>query len=803
MLEFTNINTTALSNIETLLPTLLPGGRREGHEYVALNPTRDDHRPGSFKINMRTGAWSDFATGDRGSDVISLWAYINRVSQGEAAKAIKKQYDFSRLNSVKNRNPERSPWIQLNPVPEHAPEPPITHFRYGEISCRWEYRDADGRLIGFACRFEPPDGKIILPLTFRKNKNGQQEWRWQAFDEPRPLYGLDRLTSIKNAPVLLVEGEKCVDAAQEFLPELVVLAWPGGSKAIGKVDFSPLKNHTVMLWPDNDQPGRTAMKAVALILKKMDIETKVLIPPDGYPSGWDVADAIEEGWTERELHSFLESGPDEEESFWFVQKRKHGMLIKISQSRLRAFLESRGYQRLYINGSQQSMFVKVIDNIIEESSHERMKDAVLSYLKSQPLALTDRDGESVYREDILEAVERGAASYFGRDKLECLNPIERSFHRDSADSSHLYYRNGFVTVTRDGEVFHPYSELTGLVWRKKILDRDYLPVRMETSEFERFLLNVCDGDDKRKLGLETAIGYLLFRYKDSSVTKAIVLLDEQISDLPEGRTGKSLIFKALGKVRNTTVVDGKSFKFESPFAFQTVTPETDIIVFDDVGLKFPFENMFHMITGGLSYEQKNKPRIKLSYEDSPKYAVTSNYTISGEGGSADARKAEYELCSHYSSRYTPQEEFGHTFFSDWSDKEWALFDQYMIHCIATYLKYGLIENVPININTRKLIQSTSEDFVKWCDSTFKKDGEIDSEMLNRFLCNKTMYKQFCDEYETYGEQARIQRFTLVKFNKWLKFFARHSGLVIGDKFKKFSNKTVRGCVLASELHGTR
>jgi len=316
-------------------------------------------------------------------------------------------------------------------------------------------------------------------------------------------------------------------------------------------------------------------------------------------------------------------------------------------------------------------------------------------------------------------------------------------------------------------------------------------------------MNVCDRDDKRKLGLETAIGYLLFRYKDSSVTKAIVLLDEQISDLPEGRTGKSLIFKALGHIRNTIVIDGKSFKFESPFAFQTVTPETDIIVFDDVGPKFPFENMFHMITGGLSYEQKNKPRIKLSYEDSPKYAVTSNYTIAGEGGSADARKAEYELCSHYSSRYTPQEEFGHTFFSDWSDKEWALFDQYMIHCITTYLKYGLIENVPINISTRKLIQSTSEDFVKWCDSTFKKNGEIDQEILNQFLCNKTMYKQFCDEYETYGEQARIQRFTLVKFNKWLKLFARHSRLVIGDKFKKFNDKTVRGCVLARELRGTR
>ena len=44
--------------------------------YVALNPTRNDRRPGSFKINIRTGRWCDFATGDRGGDPVSLVAYL-------------------------------------------------------------------------------------------------------------------------------------------------------------------------------------------------------------------------------------------------------------------------------------------------------------------------------------------------------------------------------------------------------------------------------------------------------------------------------------------------------------------------------------------------------------------------------------------------------------------------------------------------------------------------------------------------------------------------------------------------------
>ena len=47
-------------------------GRICGREYVARNPRRDDRRAGSFKINVTAGRWSDFATGDKGGDPISL-----------------------------------------------------------------------------------------------------------------------------------------------------------------------------------------------------------------------------------------------------------------------------------------------------------------------------------------------------------------------------------------------------------------------------------------------------------------------------------------------------------------------------------------------------------------------------------------------------------------------------------------------------------------------------------------------------------------------------------------------------------
>ena len=71
-----------------MLERWLPDGRRQGREYVARNPTRHDRRPGSFRVNITTGKWADFATGDRGGDPVSLAAYLFGLDQAEAARRL-------------------------------------------------------------------------------------------------------------------------------------------------------------------------------------------------------------------------------------------------------------------------------------------------------------------------------------------------------------------------------------------------------------------------------------------------------------------------------------------------------------------------------------------------------------------------------------------------------------------------------------------------------------------------------------------------------------------------------------------
>jgi hypothetical protein len=91
MIDFAAINDVAVAALPDLLPGWLPGGSKEGREFIALNPRRADNRLGSFKINVHTGKWSDFATGDKGGDPISLYAYINDLGQFEAAQSLASQ----------------------------------------------------------------------------------------------------------------------------------------------------------------------------------------------------------------------------------------------------------------------------------------------------------------------------------------------------------------------------------------------------------------------------------------------------------------------------------------------------------------------------------------------------------------------------------------------------------------------------------------------------------------------------------------------------------------------------------------
>lgn len=337
-MNFDKIKTAALASIESVLQRWAPGGKRQGREYLPLNPRRSDDKPGSFSINLDTGAWADFATGDnasKGGDLVALVAYLDNVKQSEAAERL---IEFLGLSPGKSSSPKRaadqkgaadtraptkskpSIWSAILPVPADAPQPPKAHPKHGKPSAHWKYRDKEGRLLCLVNRFEPKtedERKQFCPLTFCENAEGKREWRWQGLPEPRPLYNLDQLAAQPDARVLVCEGEKAADAAALLFPDAVVTTMLNGAQSPHKSDWKPLRDRTVRLWADNDEAGRVCMENVAGLLvkagaasvRKINIASFARTPATDaegrpilnegmpLPEKWDAADAVKEGWT--------------------------------------------------------------------------------------------------------------------------------------------------------------------------------------------------------------------------------------------------------------------------------------------------------------------------------------------------------------------------------------------------------------------------------------------------------------------------------------------------------------------------
>lgn len=251
-----------LQDLEIWLPQWYPKGRgRKGYfEIGDICGTPGD----SLKICLagaKRGLWHDFATAE-GGDVFSLWGSNRGISGfGNILKDIAGYYGISGC------------------------EVPGTKEKRGSPDRQHVYLNADGDIICYIYRYEYADGsKEFLPWNAA---NGKTE-----FPSPRPLYRLPQL--LKNNVIILVEGEKCADAlaAAGFAATTLM---GGANTRIEKTDLSPLKGKDIILWPDNDEPGRKYADNVAEALLKLPVSSLKITPltPDK-PAKWDAADAVAE-----------------------------------------------------------------------------------------------------------------------------------------------------------------------------------------------------------------------------------------------------------------------------------------------------------------------------------------------------------------------------------------------------------------------------------------------------------------------------------------------------------------------------
>src|SRR4051794_15090236 len=315
--ELSKIRDGLNDDAASALQWLFPNGRLIRNEFCVGDISGTEGESLRFNIRKCTGA--DFNGGAEGfagvldvfiakagnfPDGLDLARKFLHIPEPERPQPAK--------GTAKGSKGASGSWTQIIPPPADVGRPEFARLWPSATFRRsWEYRDAAGQLLFHVARYEweetGKDGKRKLrkatpAITYGHGEDGRRHWRAKG-NGRNILFGLEQLAARPHAPVLVVEGEKAAEIARRIFPDWVVLAWKGGSKNARNIDVSPLAGRTVMLWPDADDAGYGAMKAIGRAALKSGSEVRMVALPSGLPDGWDLADDLPDGWTRVTLES--------------------------------------------------------------------------------------------------------------------------------------------------------------------------------------------------------------------------------------------------------------------------------------------------------------------------------------------------------------------------------------------------------------------------------------------------------------------------------------------------------------------
>jgi hypothetical protein len=458
-----------------------------------------------------------------------------------------------------------------------------------------------------------------------------------------------------------------------------------------------------------------------------------------------------------------------------VIKLQPVMRVQYSFDNMIAFLCNNGFYR-YALEEGSSVLIRVRDNVVKVVDTENISDFVLAYLESRP------DEFKMIRELFRQKI----GTYMDIKQLKQLPILPYKIKKlDDAHTGFVYFRNCYLRVTGITCTSHPYTELRdGHIWERQRIDYDYTDPGAEyMSVVEEFFLcsilgrKVTDGetlpeiDAKKMKAVRTAIGYLIHRYKNPTVTKAVVASDRELrtgnKSNANGRTGKSLTGKILSKFINVCMIEGKMFKFDAPRPFEKLNPDHAMINFNDVRKNFDFEGLFGLLTDDFTYNVIYKEAVTLSFDDSPKVYITTNFSLRGQGDSNIGRQHIIEFSNFFTATHQPSDYFGHMFFYDWGrpeyQKQWALYYRFMVDCLQEYLAHGLVPFPLENYRLNQFLDQADEVILDWFnDKFYPLENSADYSILDGKRHNKLeLYNGFRTE------MGHINNHTPHKFTRWL------------------------------------
>lgn len=323
-IDFSAVSDAARTALASLVQDWLPDGKRESSEWVACNPTRADAHPGSFKINLTTGVWSDFATGEAGGDAIDLLAYLKRMSKLDAAREIAHRLGVT-SGTASTPRPTSTPKPSLSPVdmatapaafPARTPPDKDGKPRFvvaGDEGPR--IRDDEKRRHVYCVGGIPVRIKIM-----RKDGNAMNVYRvtdadgttgWQ-YRKPDGFVSVPYFTSINpfdadtEQSIFWPEGEKDVDTLAKIGLPAFTFGGCGDGLPAGCEQY--VAGRSVVILADNDDEGRKHADKKAELAILVAASVRIVHFEETSKKG-DVSDWIAAGHTVEELHAKADASP--------------------------------------------------------------------------------------------------------------------------------------------------------------------------------------------------------------------------------------------------------------------------------------------------------------------------------------------------------------------------------------------------------------------------------------------------------------------------------------------------------------
>jgi hypothetical protein len=289
------------------------------------------------------------------------------------------------------------------------------------------------------------------------------------------------------------------------------------------------------------------------------------------------------------------------------------------------------------------------------------------------------------------------------------------------------------------------------------------------------------------------IGYLLHTYKDDSKPWCLFVMDNKISETGEshGGSGKSVGFGNMNLIlKRRFYIKGRDPKVtQNDFIYHGVTEDTDYVFVDDANQYLDFGFFYSEITGSMKVNPKNGQPYEIPFSKSPKFVITSNFTIKDDGPSTARRLLFCSFSDYYhenkdgeykEARNIADDFGGRNLFRDFTDHEWNDFYNFCAQCIQFYLSHPGKINPPMdNVTKRSLRAEMGDAFEGWAEAFFLiRESSIDEEGPLKHLDN-----YFSKEvaFEDFLKTTKLGKWTPNKFKKALKAYCQLNEYVFNPK----------------------